>query len=287
MAGFAMMGINYEEGGTGVYNVSFISEYRGHSYAVGGDKGAQTLATFIENYSPDVKGASVLSHFTSYCTANNCNFPDNAYTPLSDNLNAAKSGGMAVTLDFQLDYLIQRMKSYFFGLSFKNDWKMITLNIGSNDQCAACKSAIMDKTTPEVYGAYVEAAIERIQKEIPNVVVNLHCSCSNSPKNWAKMDDLSDKYNEQLQAIANKYKGKKGGTFAVMYSPTPVDFSSFPLSALSNIDCFHPNLMGHRWIAKAVWNQLYTSASEKPNTLTFDETLKIRCPESFERLPTT
>lgn len=78
MAGFAMMGINYEEGGTGVYNVSFISEYRGHSYAVGGDKGAQTLATFIENYSPDVKGASVLSHFTSYCTANNCNFPDNA-----------------------------------------------------------------------------------------------------------------------------------------------------------------------------------------------------------------
>jgi len=39
-------------------------------------------------------------------------------------------------------------------------------------------------------------------------------------------------YNEQLQTIANKYKGQPNGTFAVMYSPAPIDISSFPIDAL-------------------------------------------------------
>lgn len=39
-------------------------------------------------------------------------------------------------------------------------------------------------------------------------------------------------YNKQLQAIAAKYPGKPGGTFAVMYSPAPIDILSFPIDAL-------------------------------------------------------
>lgn len=77
------------------------------------------------------------------------------------------------------------------------------------------------------------------------------CSCSSSAANLEKMDALSDgkslvmnymyqklikwkhvAYNQQLQTIANKYKGQPNGTFAVMYSPAPIDISTFPIDAL-------------------------------------------------------
>lgn len=64
------------------------------------------------------------------------------------------------------------------------------------------------------------------------------CSCSSSPENLAKMDALADSYNVKLQQIADKYKGQAGGTFAVMYSPAPIDLSSFPIDALRYIFFF-------------------------------------------------
>jgi len=38
-------------------------------------------------------------------------------------------------------------------------------------------------------------------------------------------------YNEKLEAIAAKYPGTPGGTFAVIYSPTAVNFYSFATDA--------------------------------------------------------
>ncbi|KAI8875872.1 hypothetical protein K501DRAFT_201698 [Backusella circina FSU 941] len=289
MAGFAMMGVDYQ--GTGIINVSAVSEYRGNSYAMGVDTGAVTLPNFVKHYNSKVQGGSVLSHLASFCNGDSCGFPETIYRPLRDNLNGAQSGAVAMNLNFELDYLIPRMKSYILSTSYKNDWKMITIQIGSNDQCASCNSTIMDKVTPEAYANYVEAAIERIKSEIPKTVVNLfgtfkvsgvfpltagqsycvpngflqntiECSCSSSAENLAKMDALSDAYNVKLQSIADKYKGTANGTFAVMYSPAPIQISSFPVDALSNVDCFHPSLKGHQWIAK------------------------INCPVDTDRLPT-
>lgn len=68
------------------------------------------------------------------------------------------------------------MKSYILSTSYKNDWKFITIQIGSNDQCASCNSSITDHVTAAAYGQYVEAAIERIKAEIPKTVVNLRKS---------------------------------------------------------------------------------------------------------------
>jgi lysophospholipase L1-like esterase len=76
------------------------------------------------------------------------------------------------------------------------------------------------------------------------------CECSGSAANLTKMDTISDAYNAKLSALATKYKGVAGATFAVMYSPAPIDLSSFPINALSNVDCFHPSKKGHQWFAK-------------------------------------
>ncbi|KAI9478661.1 MAG: hypothetical protein EXX96DRAFT_571769 [Benjaminiella poitrasii] len=314
MAGFGMMGVDYE--GSGIINISLVSEYRGDSYAIGGDTGAITLANFMKRYNMDIKGPSVLSHLASLCTGAECSFPLSLYRPLRDNLNAAQSGAMAVNLEYELDYLIPRMKSYILSTSYQNDWKMITIQIGSNDQCASCGTdSIVNEVTPEAYGKYVEAAIERIKAEVPKVIVNLfgtfkvsgvypltngqaycvpngflkntdECQCFSSAENMAKMDAISDAYNQKLQAIADKYKGKPNGTFAVMYSPAPIDILSFPIDALSNIDCFHPSLKGHQWIAKTFWNQMFLNSASKPTVMKFQDNVKVYCPTDNDRLPT-
>ncbi|KAG1407602.1 hypothetical protein G6F60_002083 [Rhizopus arrhizus] len=318
MAGFAMMGVNHGSDGTGILNVSSILEFRGNSYGIGGDTDAVTLANFIKHYSPKVKGASVLSHIMSFCSAKDCLFPKAFYRPLIDNLNAAQSGAINYNLDHELDYLIPRMKSYFSSNDkFENSWKMITMQIGSNDQCAACSSSENSKyVTPELYGKKVEAALQRIQKEIPRTVVNLfgtfkvskvfrltankhdycppngllendvECVCGKTEEGLKAMDIASDAYNKQLEKIASKYAGKPGGTFAVMYSPAPIDALTFPIDAISNIDCFHPSLKGHQWIAKNFWNQMFKSKDKKPSTMNFDENLKIYCPTENDRFPT-
>ncbi|KAG1176305.1 hypothetical protein G6F70_005555 [Rhizopus microsporus] len=318
MAGFAMMGVNYGAHGTGIVNFTSIMEFRGNSYGIGGDTDAVTLANFVKHYSPNVKGASRLAHIVSYCSAKECTIPESFYRPLIDNLNGAQSGAIAMNLDYELDYLIPRMKSYFKkDEDFKKAWKFITIQIGSNDQCDACSASEKSKyVTPELYGKYVNAALQRIQKEIPRVVVNLlgtfkvsnvlrltaghhdycppngilentkECACGTSEEGLKAMDATSEAYNKQLEKIAAKYPGKPGGSFAVMYSPAPIDILSFPIDAISNIDCFHPSLKGHQWIAKNFWNQIFLSKDKKPKHMKFDDKLKIYCPTENDRFPT-
>ncbi|KAI8876826.1 hypothetical protein K501DRAFT_199541 [Backusella circina FSU 941] len=313
MAGFAMMGVDYNA--TGALNLSLISEYRGNSYAMGVDTGAVTLPNFVKHYNSKVQGGSILSHIVSYCQGTTCGFPETLYRPLRDILNGAQSGGLAMNLDYELDYLIPRMKLLISDSDFQNVWKMVTIQIGSNDQCASCGADYASNVTANAYSGYVEAAIERIKENMPKTVVNLlgtfkvsgvfplsagqsycvpngilenkkECECSSSAENLASMDALSDAYNVKLQAIADKYKGVAGGTFAVMYSPAPIQISSFPIDALSNVDCFHPSLKGHQWIAKSFWNQMFLNASSKPSTMTFSPDLEVNCPVDTDRLPT-
>ena len=47
-----------------------------------------------------------------------------------DILNGAISGGIAKTLNAELDYLVPRMKE-LPNVNFATDWKLITLQIGS------------------------------------------------------------------------------------------------------------------------------------------------------------
>lgn len=57
---------------------------------------------------------------------------------------------------------------------------MITIQVGSNDQCALCGGIIVDHVTDDAYDNYVEAAIKRVKAEILRVVANLfkllHCN---------------------------------------------------------------------------------------------------------------
>lgn len=87
-------------------------------------------------------------------------------------------------------------------INFENDWKMINIQIGSNDMCGACNTSYMDQVTPEKYGEYVDSVVDRIQFSIPKLIVNLlssfdlsqlfELSAANSQYCVARKDETGD-----------------------------------------------------------------------------------------------
>ncbi|KAI8969710.1 hypothetical protein BDB01DRAFT_768090 [Pilobolus umbonatus] len=308
MAGFAAKGIT----GGSILSIQSLFEHRGVSYGAGGDNGAVTIPNFIKKYNSKVRGASKGSHLAELCYGPLC--PPFQYRPLKDVLNAAQSGGMAMNLDYELDYLIPTMK-LLPGASFKNDWKLINVQIGSNDQCASCIDELIPMLRPELYGKHLEAAVERIRQKIPKVLVNLigtfnvsevysvttgqdycsafkpsdfhintvECPCALYEPYRPKMDQMSMGYNRELERIYNKYKPLQTATFGVMYTPANIDIASFPVQGLSNVDCFHPGLHGHEFVAKVLWNTLFTPLSQKQSEIKWNSSVGVYCPIEADR----
>ncbi|KAI9263352.1 hypothetical protein BDA99DRAFT_438457 [Phascolomyces articulosus] len=282
MAGFALEGINDGENGTSLLNASSITEFRGQSWGIGGDEGAVTIGNFVKHFNASSEGQSHGSHLATICYAKLC--LDMFRHADLDVLNGALSGGIAMNLKDELDYLIPRMKE-LPNVNFETDWKMITIQIGSNDQCASCNNPFSDEVTTEKFGGYMAEAIERIKNEVPRVLVNVvgsfnvsvvynltkgqeycrpifdqpnfllnraECPCFLDGKEETRhsMDLLSASYNDEIMKIYNKYKGQESETFAIRYTPPLIDIGSFPLHVMSNMDCFHPGKLAHQWVAK-------------------------------------
>ncbi|OAC98737.1 hypothetical protein MUCCIDRAFT_114978 [Mucor lusitanicus CBS 277.49] len=313
-AGFGIMGFDTTINPI-IAALNSYNEYRGLSYSIGGDEDAFTIPNYVKHYQSSVTGYSKGKHIGEYCNADKCVAE---YSPEDDQLNAAQSGAIAMNLDHELDYLIPQMKS-MEGVDFENDWKMINIQIGSNDMCGACNGSYMDEVTPDKFGGYVEAAVERIHDSIPKVLINListfnvselfpitegqaycrpknndsstignrkSCSCGNSEEGLQKMFNLTAAYNEKLHAIYEKYQQNKSDTFAVVYQPANLNITGFPLEFFSNLDCFHPSLMGHQWVSKIVWNMLFSKQSMKPAVLNFNANETIYCPVDSDRIVT-
>ncbi|KAI8969712.1 hypothetical protein BDB01DRAFT_855572 [Pilobolus umbonatus] len=307
MAGFALEGITH---GTIIHPTS-IYEYRGQSYGGGGDDGAVTIPNFIKRYNPKVRGAAEGEHLAELCYGPLC--PPFQYRPLKDVLNAAQSGGMAMNLDYELTYLINTMK-FMTAWEYDDQWKMINIQIGSNDQCASCIDEFIPMLRPELYGKHMEAAVERIRQKVPKVLVNLigtfnvseiysvttgqdycnafdplefhintvECPCALSKSFREKMNENSLGYNREIERIYNKFKPLQTDTFGVMFTPANIDLASFPVQGLSNVDCFHPSKQGHEFVAKSLWNTLFTPLAKKRGDISFKDT-KIYCPTDSDR----
>lgn len=83
------------------------------------------------------------------------------------------------------------------------------------------------------------------------------CECSHSVENRTVMSNLFPAYNTALEGIAQYYQNMSlnipDSQFAVVFQPLLVDIMSFPIEAISNIDCFHPSALAHAWLSKMLW----------------------------------
>ena len=82
------------------------------------------------------------------------------------------------------------------------------------------------------------------------------------------MDDLREEYNYCLLKIVSDYQRERHPTFAVTYMSAEIPFHEYPVEALSDVDCFHPSLDTHRFIAAGMWHCLVGDklAREEPFT---------------------
>ncbi|CAM0140608.1 unnamed protein product [Umbelopsis sp. WA50703] len=281
---------------------------------MGGDPDTVTFPSFIKYYQPNLRGASVGDHGAELCAGSLC--PPFQYKPTQDILNAAQSAARASNLQHELDYLIPAITNLPGG-NLQTDWKIVTLQIGTNDQCSACDDTT-GTLTPEAYGNYVRAAIQRIQQNVPRVILETIITHQYIPslqikviasrllaprmKLRRRMPMCQDRsrqslygsklgrfhgftgYTAQLKQIYQEYQSLNSSTFAVLYTPYELQMETWPLEAYSNVDCFHPSIEGQQWMAKVLWNQLYLPQSSKPTNYTFDPNLQVNCPTSTDRI---
>ncbi|XP_053545211.1 phospholipase B1, membrane-associated [Bombina bombina] len=278
------------------------NEYRQFSWSIGGYSNYSELVTLpniFKLFNPSVTGFAK-GMTVSYRPA-----------PLENaQLNMAVTGANTFTLPEQTRNLVDTMKT-FPGINMEEDWKVITIFIGSNDLCDYCKNTTLFSADSFIYNLTV--SLDILQKEMPRSIVNVvqlfpieqlrdindksfgcilqkfFCSCVVNPKdNSSELLELIDQniqFQEklvQLIVTSGRYDGKKD--FRVVLQPflrnvTPaldhnghIDYSFFTL------DCFHLTIKGHEQLAKGLWNNMFQPYGEKVHLKTFSEPVQLICP---------
>ena len=101
------------------------------------------------------------------------------------------------------------------------------------------------------------------------------------------MDDLQAQYNDRLVKIVSDYQRARDPAFAVTYVGAEIPLGDYPIEALSNVDCFHPSLDTHRFIAAGMWNRLTGNKIARILSFTpWTRDLTFRCLEEGDRIVT-
>jgi phospholipase B1 len=291
-AGFGIMGTQGD-----------LNEFRGLSWAIGGDPNATTLATFLRYYTPNIQGASLGEHIVELCYGALC--PPFQYRPAEDVLDAAQSGAMVTDLvSHELNYLIKSVKANP-KINFDEDWKVLTLLIGANDLCASCTFLEKKYLDPDEFEKHLSAVLEGIRTNIPRVFVNvvemfnlsqvydlslktprcadihrdlfIECDCIFGPeatKNRILVDTYVQEYNARSRGLAAYYQALGDPQFTVVAQPfaSNTALKDQPPEILSTLDCFHPSLIAHEALATALWNNMLTPAAQKKTVMNITDT---------------
>jgi len=289
-----------------------LVEARGQSWSIGMDPGAITAANFIKYFNPNVTGGSVGSHLTELCYGPLC--PPFQYKPKEDLLNSAQSGAMISDLvTHEVDYLVRQVKDHK-GINIKQDWKLLTILIGANDLCAACTFAehFLD---PDEFEKHLTNTLNNVRKELPRTLVQIaemfnlsqvydlslkssvckdihravfiECDCVFAPgasKTRQEIDEYAQLYNERSRKVAAYFQSLNDPQFTVVTQPFGRDTSlaTFPIDALSTLDCFHPSLSTHQAMAINLWNNMLTPSSKKLTKIDLNAT--PMCPTANSRI---
>lgn len=302
---------------------SSFGEWRGLSYAGGGDPGAITVPNLIKHYSPKLRGASLgRNAVPEVCFGPICS--PTGWNSEVDRFNAARSGAMAQNLMHEIrDYLVPQLKKHDIS---DEGFKYMSFQIGSNDLCSFCLVGEMPGVFPGSPGAFeadVMEALEYVRSHIPNTVVNLlgvfqvsaiynltrhageycsrnlptlphysvgcGCALADGPLgDWYRneMDKLQEKYNQRLLKIVKHYQELNDPSFAVLWQPAVIPLSEYPIVAVSDVDCFHPSTANHQRIAAGIWNRMTLDADDRRKEFAWEEAVMLRCLEDDDRLQT-
>ncbi|KAH7338368.1 hypothetical protein B0J17DRAFT_662245 [Rhizoctonia solani] len=298
-------------------------EFRGLSYAGGGDSGAITVPNLLGHYNKALVGGSKgVNPGIELCFGPLCPIGPVGWNQKVDQLNAAQSGALASNLLHEVrDYLVPQVKAADIA---KNRFKYLSFQIGSNDLCQLCLAAdaLLGPGTQIDFEANIRETLEYVRKNIPNTLVNLfgvfqvsqiytltlnqpycqqlipnvthynlECTCAlfsgeAGEFTRSRMDKLQGQYNTALQKIVADYKAKKYSDFAVIWQPPAVPLDKYPVESLSSLDCFHPSTATHQRIAAGLWNRLTLNETARAAPFEWETTPKFRCLQADDRIKT-
>lgn len=68
-------------------------------------------------------------------------------------------------------YLVSALKNQYKKVDFNHDWKLLTIFIGANNLCSACKNS--QHSDPDFFESQLRQVLQLVEKNIPRVFVNL------------------------------------------------------------------------------------------------------------------
>ncbi|KAI9490243.1 hypothetical protein BDB00DRAFT_917927 [Zychaea mexicana] len=172
-----------------------------------------------------------------------------------DKFNAALLAGGSISFKDQIEYLVPKIGK---DSPLARAWKVLTISLGQNDLVVSCHPTF----TIADYTARMIEGLRLLQDKVDYVLINL--------------------------AELAKQFGPQGpnATFGVIYQSADVNVKSVDYRMISNLDGYHPNLEGHKFFAKVLWDQMFLTKSEKLDNLQYDPKFPVRCPSEDDRFAT-
>ncbi|KAL1117839.1 hypothetical protein AAG570_004154, partial [Ranatra chinensis] len=284
---------------TNIFQV--YTENRGVSWSIGGQgtwREFLTLPNILKVFNPNIIGYSLgdsLSHETK------------------SQFNTAEIGAMARDLPFMARELVKRMKQDK-RVDIKNDWKIITILIGSNDFCVDICYRDTSKT-PERHRNSLLRTLDILIENLPRTLVNLVITpnVGNILPNFKRLPPLcwithrtecpcilGSRFQNKLKYFISiiedcqkvemeiaQHPKYQTDDFAVVAQPFTLNIT-FPeyvnsngerltdISYLSE-DCFHFSQKGYARAANSLWNNMMEPVGFK-STNWLNEFQLIECP---------
>ncbi|XP_030070536.1 phospholipase B1, membrane-associated isoform X2 [Microcaecilia unicolor] len=281
--------------------IELLFEYRHLSWSIGGYGNFSdiiTLPNIFRLFNPNLVGAAPKRTLST------------KPSPLEDTaLNLAVTGANTYEFPEQTRNLVDSLKTYP-GISFENDWKVVTIFIGGNDLCDYCKNKTLFSADSFIHNLTI--SLDMLHQELPRTIVNVvqvfwmeslrevndgslgcllqksFCSCLVLPqKNSTEIQELLDQnvqFQKKLEALIDSGRYDDKEDFAVVLQPFlkkaqapklsngSIDYSYFAL------DCFHFTIKGHEELAKGLWNNMLQPEGEKFEIETLSKPVQLICP---------
>lgn len=273
--------------------LGLLTEYRGRSFSMGGDKDASSVVTMpnvLRTHVADLHGHSSGSGKQGSTQAK---------------LNYAVPGSTAKDLHDQAFKLVDALRNDP-NVDFDNDWKVITVFVGGNDACDYFDGD-KDGNNPDKYIEGVKKAIDVFHASVPRVFVNLvevldlsilpdlskglvcpllhRYLCKNiaSGNDNAGVKLLIQEYNQKIFDLVSSGKYESRDDFTVVIQPFfrnttyPKQSNGQPDWSFFAPDCFHFSAKGHAAAGEALWNNMMEPVGEKATQWSF-EGQHVKCP---------
>ncbi|KAK2878753.1 hypothetical protein Q8A67_019544 [Cirrhinus molitorella] len=279
-----------------------VTQYRGLSWSIGGDKNLTTVTTLpniLREFNPSLTGYSL---------------GKGGENSAQSFLNQAVPGAKADDMVKQAQAVVKRMKEDP-KIDFENDWKIITVFIGGNDICAHCTDTRY--YSPENIVKNLRQGLDILHNEVPRALVNLvelldiiplrrfHqdpslgcptwlvnmlCHCVLKPEDGSYEFKFLQEYNKAYQRgmweLVESGRYDTHENFTVVLQPffrnvfLPVLEDGTPDKSYFTPDCFHLSQKSHTLMARGLWNNLLEPLGNKTDSHDFASGIALKCPET-------